>query len=136
MTRINGDTFSKELDAAGVVDRRFTWNCETGVIEFHPEVSQQERDKVMAVLAAHDPEAPPLPPRVMTALAFIERFTADEQLAIATAAQSDASVNLWLVKATGAQEVDLDDPRTVDGLAALVSKGLITPERRDEILGL
>lgn len=135
MTRINGDTFSKELDAAGVVDRRFSW-WPDGTIEFHPDVPQSERDKVMAVLAAHDPEAPPPPPRVMTALAFIERFTADEQLAIATAAQSDASVNLWLVKATGAQEVDLDDPRTVDGLAALVSKGLITPERRDEILGL
>jgi hypothetical protein len=52
MARI-GPSFSAELDAAGVTDRRFTWGTD-GKIQYDPEVPESERAKVEAVLAAHD----------------------------------------------------------------------------------
>ena len=53
-TRI-GPTFSIELDAAGITDRRFSWGLD-GDIQFHPDYPKSERDKVLAVLAAHQGE--------------------------------------------------------------------------------
>lgn len=52
-----GPTFSDELRAAGVTDFRFSWGDAPtieGIFEFHPEMSQSERDKVLAVFASHD----------------------------------------------------------------------------------
>lgn len=54
MTIVIGPTFDAELDAASVLDRRFTWGPD-GVFEFHPDMADTERKKVLAVLAAHDP---------------------------------------------------------------------------------
>ena len=53
MATIIGPSFSAELDTAGIADRRFTWGAD-GKLEFHPEVSDEDRKKVEAVLAAHD----------------------------------------------------------------------------------
>jgi hypothetical protein len=53
MARI-GPSFPDELRAAGVSDFRFSWNRDTGTIDFHPEVPASERAKVQSVLAAHD----------------------------------------------------------------------------------
>ena len=49
-----GPSFVDELRAANVTDFRFTWNPESTHINFHPEVPPQEREKVEAVLKAHD----------------------------------------------------------------------------------
>jgi hypothetical protein len=77
----------------------------------------------------------PTAPRVMSSLMFIEtKFSDAEQLAIATMAQTDPAVNLWLLKATSAQEIDLDDPRVSAGLDFLVYKELISEARATEIL--
>lgn len=51
---IIGPTFSEELTAAGVADRRFTWSPGTGQINFDPDMPAAERAKVEAVLKAHD----------------------------------------------------------------------------------
>jgi hypothetical protein len=75
-------------------------------------------------------------PKRWTSLEFIERFTESEQIAIVTAAQSSAALRLWYDKAMAADFINSDDPRTVDGMAVLVSVGLLTSERRDEILGV
>jgi hypothetical protein len=50
---IIGPSFQDELRAAGVIDFRFSVFSD-GRIEFHPDVPKEERDKVLAVLAAHD----------------------------------------------------------------------------------
>jgi hypothetical protein len=52
MIRI-GPSFPAELDEAGIKDRRFSWGAD-GDIQFHPDVPDSEREKVLAVLAAHD----------------------------------------------------------------------------------
>lgn len=82
------------------------------------------------------PETPPQEPTepAITPLQFIERFTQAEQLAIVTAAMSSAELRLWYDKLMAAQEVVFSDPRLPAGLDALVAAGLITAERKVELL--
>lgn len=77
---------------------------------------------------------PPAPAVSMTPLQFIERFSQSEQLAIVTAAMSAPALRLWYDKLMAAQEVVFDDPRLSGGLDALVGAGLITVERKGELL--
>lgn len=76
----------------------------------------------------------PLPVRVVTSLAFMERLTQAERIAIRTAARESAELEDWLDMLRAAQEVNLDDPRTVEGVGVLVAAGLLTSERAAEIL--
>ena len=69
-----------------------------------------------------------------TALEFLDRFTETEQLAVVSATLANAQVKLWYDKLLAASFVDLADPRVEAGLAFLVLAGLITSERKDEIL--
>jgi hypothetical protein len=90
----------------------------------------------VAKTASYDPPpAPPAPAPRWSFLEFMERFTQAEQEAIAGAAMVNVQVKLWYDKAVGAKEIIADEPRTVSGMAALVAAGLLTAERRDEILG-
>lgn len=77
----------------------------------------------------------PVPAKVMTSLSFIELFTKVEQLAVLTAAMQSAELRLWYDKLMAADEVAFDDPRLLEGMGVIVSAGLITQARRDEILG-
>lgn len=68
-------------------------------------------------------------------LAFIERFTMQEQIAIVTAGLSNVPLQLWLTKAVGASSgIVLNGSRTLAGMQALVAAGLITEQRKNEIL--
>ena len=53
---IIGPSFDAELAAAGVTEKRFSRPGPgvDGALLFHPDVPDSERDKVLAVLAAHD----------------------------------------------------------------------------------
>lgn len=90
MARI-GPSFRDELQAGGVLDFRISFNTETGVIEFHPDVPDAERKKVEAVLAAHNPATPDP-----------KQAERDGQAALAADAQADA-VFAQLKSATPAQ---------------------------------
>lgn len=85
-----------------------------------------------------EPEPPPptFPPnpRIVTPLVFLNRLKPDERIAIRGAARQSAGLEDWLDMLRAAQEVDLDDPRTISGLNAMVNAGLLTAARRDEIL--
>jgi hypothetical protein len=82
-----------------------------------------------------EPEQPPTPERrTCTPLEFIERFTDAEQLAIVTAAMTEPRLRLWYDKLMAASFVDLDDARLLAGVEALVVAGLITSQRRAEVL--
>lgn len=50
-----GSTFPAELAAAGLAGLPFSWTA-AGEIAFDDSVTQQQRDAVMAVYAAHDPK--------------------------------------------------------------------------------
>ena len=85
------------------------------------------------VIDPADPAPPPAAPR-FTSLEFLDLFTDDEQIAVATAAMQSATVKLWYDKMLAASYITLDDPRTEAGLQGLVSATLISASRKAEIV--
>jgi hypothetical protein len=73
-------------------------------------------------------------PRLVYPFEFLERFTAEQRLAILTAAQSDARVGLILAQVQTVQRVDLDAPATAEALDYLVAIGAIAPDDVARIL--
>lgn len=69
-----------------------------------------------------------------SAFQFLLRFTPEERAAIRATGMSNQVVDDFLFLATAAQEVVADDPMTVAGMDYLVSLGILTTVRRDEIL--
>ena len=85
---------------------------------------------------------PPSPPPPLTRLGFLSRFTVDELVSIELARQSSPyatqRATLTVLKETwlAAENVDVNDPRTQQGVQMLVSVGLLTAERATEILSV
>lgn len=71
-----------------------------------------------------------------TAYQFLLRFTAEERAAFRAAALTDPMVADFQQLAQAAQEVINTDPMTVAGMNYLVSVGLLTEQRKTEILGV
>jgi len=69
-----------------------------------------------------------------SAYEFMLRFTAQERAAIRASGLSDPVIEDFLFLATAAHEVVADDPNTIAGMSALVSAGIITEARKQEIL--
>lgn len=82
--------------------------------------------------APEDPATPAYP--VFTPLELLELFAEDEQLAIVSATMSNAAVKLWYDKLLAASFITYEDLRVEEGLQALVDNGLLTPERKAEIV--
>jgi hypothetical protein len=74
------------------------------------------------------------PTRVITKLAFMNRFTMEELAAIYTAAKTEVMVEVFLDKLKIAEEVNLADAQTIGGLQALAAIGLLTEARVQEVL--
>lgn len=70
----------------------------------------------------------------ITKLAFRNRFTFDEKVAVESAAESNASIRVMLKDQEAAEYIDLSRAETVAGVNALVTASLITQQRADEIL--
>lgn len=69
-----------------------------------------------------------------TSYEFLLRFTAEERAAIRSAALQDPVVGDFQMLALAAQGIYNDDNMTIAGMDYLVSIGLLTQARRDEIL--
>lgn len=76
----------------------------------------------------------PVLPNIITKVAFRFRFTDTEYAGIITAAKTDAEVQVWYDTFNMVATIDLDNQRTKDGVANLVSKNLLTQARATEIL--
>lgn len=102
-------------------------------------VTETDGGSIIRELNRPAPAAPIL--RRLSTLSFRDRFTMDEKRAIYTAAQSSVDVRIWLDDLNAATPesdgtaVDLDDPRTVSGVQALESAGLLAAGRAAQILG-
>lgn len=79
-------------------------------------------------------QPPPAPPKQLTSLEFLDLFTEAEQLAVATAAMQSQQVKLWYDRTLAAMFITLADPRTEAGLTALVDAGMLTAERKAQIV--
>jgi len=73
-------------------------------------------------------------PRVYTSYEFILRFTAAERLAYRTASTTDQNIADFMELVHAAHEIQTDHPMTIAGMDYLVSVGILTQQRRDEIL--
>jgi hypothetical protein len=80
-------------------------------------------------------DAPPAPVRY-TSYEFLLRFTPQERAAFRAAAMTDPLVADFQQLATAAQQIVSNDPNTVAGMNYLVSVGLLTQQRANEILGV
>lgn len=69
----------------------------------------------------------------MTSLEFLRLFD-PERRAIKQAAMQDVDIGIWYDDTVAAQFVTYSDPRVEHGLTALVTAGLLTPERKAEIV--
>lgn len=126
-----------------------TWVDENDVVIKCHAYSNGQMDMLRADLgadaAAHEElitfvestyEAPmpePLKPIKLSSLKFLDLFTEEEQIAVASAAMSNVQAKLWYDRTLAAEYIDISDPRTKGGLEALVSMGLISTERKDQI---
>lgn len=72
--------------------------------------------------------------KVWTSFRFLKRFTSDERKAIKTKGKTDDIVADFELLATAAQEILSDDPETIAGMNYLVSVGVLTEQRKNEIL--
>jgi hypothetical protein len=71
-----------------------------------------------------------------TAYEFLLRFTAEERAAIRESAKTDPNTADFLQLAQAAQEIISNDPITLQGMNYIVSIGIISENRKNEILGL
>lgn len=82
-----------------------------------------------------NPPLPPMPlPNVISKVAFRFRMTDAEYVGVLNAAKTDVEVEAWVETFNMVSRINLDDQRTKDGVAKLVSKNLLTQARADEIL--
>lgn len=72
----------------------------------------------------------------LTKLAFLNRFTPEERIAIRAAAEQSPAIHDYLEMLDAAQDVELTDPRTIGGVQALEASGLLAEGRGAEILAL
>ena len=87
-------------------------------------------DAALAAAIANPPAAP-APVVVLTPLTILGRLTPTEEAALATS--PDLAVAIVRDRLIAASEVRSDDPRTAEGKAILVAKGVITAERAAQI---
>ena len=71
---------------------------------------------------------------VLTPLEFLGRFSIDELRAIFTSAKTNIDVEIWKIMFDKAQNIDLTDPLTIQGVDGLSQLGLISDSRKSEIL--
>lgn len=79
------------------------------------------------------PLSVPLKP-VLTKWQFRSKFSFTERVAITSAAETDAGVKVIVDDLNVVDEVDLGDPAVASSLDYLISKGLLTEQRKQEIL--
>jgi hypothetical protein len=78
------------------------------------------------------PEPEPQPVTVFSARDYLKRFTRDEYAAARTSSNID--VQWMLDNLIAAQYVDINDPEVSAGLDLLVAEGIITKQRKAELL--
>ena len=100
-------------------------------VRTYPE--KPDNGKVWDEVAMEFVDAPPVQEGILK-IDFMRRFTPEERVAIRTAAQTDQVLVDIEELLRAAQKVRLNHPDTIYGINYLVSVGLLTQARADEIL--
>lgn len=80
------------------------------------------------------PPVEPPPTTIITRLAFRNRFTQAEKVALYTAAETNIQLRVYLDDVNAATFIDLSRPDTSIGVQQLEGAGLLAPGRANEIL--
>ena len=72
--------------------------------------------------------------KILTKLQFLQRFTTSERLGIFAAAKQSPEAEMWLEMFKLAEEIDLSDASTIEGVQMLEVAGIIATGRANEIL--
>jgi hypothetical protein len=127
------------------------YDCSLGTVIDHTTdehgsgyLIQQPDGQTVGVLANGEPSADnvegdiaeprlptPAPITSLTPLQILSRMTQEEEAALN--GSTDVAVQIVRNRLAAASEVRADDPRTAEGAAILVAKGILTAERADEI---
>lgn len=78
---------------------------------------------------------PPNPSKRFTAYQFLLRFTPQERAAYRAAAFLDPQIADFMALAQAAQEIITTDPMTIAGMNYLVTVGILSETRKNQILG-
>lgn len=97
-------------------------------------VTEYASGRVERRLPASTPQATPIK-RLLTRLAFRNRFTPAEKVALYTAAESSVQIKIYLDDLAAATFVDPERADTIAGVQALEAATIIGPGRAAEILG-
>ena len=90
--------------------------------------------RVAGVWKSPYPDPEPFVKSILTPLEFLNRFTNDEVKTIMALAKTDPDVELWWLKYNKAQDLDLNDPQTIEGVNMLETATILAPGRAAEIL--
>lgn len=74
------------------------------------------------------------PRRIFSKREFLKRLTVDEYSAIRAATATDPTVDYYWQLIMLTDRVDLNDPDVITGLSTFVQAGLLTEQRKQEIL--
>ena len=140
-------THSGELPTNPVTGKPFEHNpdvCTNDPLPQHdPETERVRRVAdawTVEAIPIPEPEPEPEPPEPQFPRFVgndkLDLFTQAEQLAVVTATRSDPLVKLMYDRMIGSAYMSYEDPETEVGLSLLVGKGLLTPERKGEIVSL
>lgn len=113
-------------------------NMNTCVRATLDDLSPTSRDILMRAVGGEFGDIEPPPAVIKTwesVLLFKEEFTQEERIAMRQFARNDLVAEDFLDLLNGATFVSADDPRLAAGLQYMVSSGVLTAERVDEILG-
>ena len=72
--------------------------------------------------------------RTITPRQFMDRLPMSRQQAITAAAMTSPQILLWLIRLTGALQVDLDNAETMEGVQALALAEVITEAEAEALL--
>lgn len=116
-------------DRLAAEDGPVTSNAEAVVFPgYDPETDELPSVETVVAAIANPPPRPVVAPVVvLTPLTILGRLTQAEEAALASS--SDLAVSIVRNRLIAASEVRSDDPRTAEGKAILVAKGIITAER-------
>lgn len=94
---------------------------------FNPATAQQWPTDAALVAAIEAPQPAVAAVTVLTPLQILGRLTQAEEAALASS--TDLAVTIVRNRLIAASEVRSDDPRTAEGKAILIAKGIITAQR-------
>lgn len=92
-------------------------------------ITKQQADDIIA-----SNQAEPELKTKFASLEYLDRFTDAEEDSIIQAADSNIQIKKYYNRLLAATFIDLEDPRTVAGIDALISAGLLESSRKAQLL--